>query len=116
MNKPLKKLQARFYASPAGREPVREWLKDLPIDCKRLIGADIATAEYGWPIGMPTCKSLGKNLFEIRTDLPDKTISRVIFSVVDSEIVLLHGFIKKTQKTPKHDMDLALDRLRNIEA
>lgn len=112
MNAPNKKLPARFYKSPAGNEPVREWLKDLPPDFKKLIGVDIATAEYGWPIGMPTCGSLGRGLFEIRTDLPNKTISRVIFSVIDNEMVLLHGFIKKTQKTPKQDMDLALERLK----
>lgn len=107
-----KKLPARFYRTDAGNEPVREWLQGLPVEYRRMIGADIATAEYGWPIGMPTCKNLKNGLLEIRTDLPNKVIARVLFSIIDNEMVLVHGFIKKTQKTPKQAIDLALDRLK----
>jgi phage-related protein len=113
--KKLKKLPARFYQTPNGSEPVREWLLDLDDEDRKLIGADIATAEYGWPVGMPLSRPLGKGLFEIRTNLTDGKISRVIFAVVNQHMALLHGFVKKTQKTPKTDLDLALKRLKEIQ-
>ena len=73
-------------------------------------GVDIRTAEFGWPIGMPTCKSLGGGLYEVRTTLKDR-IARTIFAVEDGDMVLLHGFIKKSQRTPKEHLDLARKRL-----
>ncbi|MGB5963355.1 MAG: type II toxin-antitoxin system RelE/ParE family toxin [Coleofasciculaceae cyanobacterium] len=109
-----KKVPARFYKNEAGNEPVRDWLKSLGQSERYLIGTDIKTVEYGWPIGMPTCRPLGKGLFEVRTNLPDG-IARVIFCFYESELILLHGFIKKTQKTPKADLDLALSRKRDLE-
>lgn len=112
----LKKLPASFYATARGNEPVREWLKDLDDDDRRTVGVDIATAEFGWPVGMPLCRSLGKGLFEIRSNISDGQISRVIFAVVDQHMVLLHGFVKKTQKTPKPDLDLAAKRLKEIKS
>lgn len=110
----LKKLPAAFYVTARGNEPVREWLKDLDDADRRTIGLDIATAEFGWPIGMPLCRSLGKGLFEIRSNISDKRIARVIFAVVGEQMVLLHGFVKKTQKTPKSDLDLATKRLKEV--
>ena len=111
----LKKLPAVFYASSMGNEPVREWLKkDLDNDDRKTVGIDIATAEYGWPIGMPTCKSLGHGLYEIRSDISSKRISRVIFAEYKGHMLLLHAFIKKTQKTPKQDIDLASQRLKEV--
>jgi antitoxin HicB len=65
----IKKLPAAFYCTAAGREPVREWLKDLDEADRRTIGQDIATAEFGWPVGMPVCGSLGNGLYEIRSDI-----------------------------------------------
>jgi phage-related protein len=106
----IKKLPAAFYCTAAGREPVREWLKSLDEDDRRTVGQDIATAEFGWPVGMPICRSLGKGLYEIRSDISGHRITRVIFCVTGEQMVLLHGFIKKTQKTPKTDLDLALKR------
>ncbi len=70
--------------------------------------------EFGWPIGMPTCKPMGKGLFEVRTHLGNR-IARVLFCLVDGRMVLLHGFIKKSQKTPQPDLDLALERKRKLE-
>ena len=109
-----KKLPAAFYATPGGNEPVREWLKGLDDADRRTVGVDIATAEYGWPVGMPLCRSLGKGLFEVRSNISDGRIARVIFAVVDRRMVLLHGFVKKAQKTPKPDLDLAAKRLKEI--
>ena len=110
----IKKLPAAFYCTAAGNEPVREWLKALDENDRRIVGQDIATAEYGWPVGMPVCRSLGKGLYEIRSDLAKGRIARVIFCVTGQRMVLLHGFIKKTQKTPKKELDLALKRMKEV--
>lgn len=112
-----KKIPARFYHTAGGAEPVRDWLIKLDEDDRRAIGADIRTVEYGWPIGMPTCRSLKRGgLWEVRTDLAGNRIARVIFAIVDGEMALLHGFIKKTQKTPDTDIDLALKRKKEMES
>ncbi len=110
----LKKLPAAFYATANGSEPVREWLLGLDEADRRVIGQNIATAEYGWPIGMPLCRSLGNGLFEIHSNISSGRIARVIFAVIDQQMVLLHGFVKKSQKTPKPDLDLAEKRYKEI--
>jgi phage-related protein len=110
-----KRAPARFYATPQGREPVREWLKGLQVEARRRIGFDLKQLEYGWPIGMPLCRSLGRGLWELRSSLPDGRIVRVIFCVKDGELVLLQGFIKKTQKTPPQEIELAWQRKRGME-
>ena len=71
--------------------------------------------EYGWPIGMPVARPLGNNLYEVRSNLTDKKIARVIFTIIDHYMVLLHGFIKKTQQTPKEEIDLATKRMEDIQ-
>lgn len=112
----IKKLPAVFYCTATGREPVREWLMKLDRADRRILGEDIATAEYGWPVGMPVCRPLGKDLYEIRSDISHSRIARVIFCVVEGKMVLLHGFIKKTQKTAKADLDLALKRKKEVRS
>ena len=111
----MKRLPAIFFRTPAGREPVREWLKALEIADRRIVGADIATAEFAWPIGMPKCRAMGQGLFEIRSNLSTGRIARVMFGVTEDRMVLLHGFIKKSQKTPKTDFDLALARWKETK-
>ena len=108
----IKKLPAVFFATPSGREPVREWLINLDPESRRIVGEDIATAEFGWPIGMPVCKDLKRGLWEVRSDITNKRIARVLFSPIDGEMVLLHGFVKKTQKTPNSDLELAYKRMK----
>ncbi len=111
----LKKLPAAFYRTGSSAEPVRDWLLSLdPADRKRM-GNDIATVEYGWPVGMPTCRSMKQGLWEIRTDLSDGRISRVFFCIAGGNLVLLHGTIKKTQKTPASDRTLARSRQKEVE-
>ena len=112
----LKKLPAVFFATKTGNEPVREWLKSLDEDSRQIIGEDLATAEFGWPLGMPICKKLGQGLYEIRSDITNRRIARVLFSPIDGEMVLLHGFIKKAQKTPKPDLDLAVKRMKEYKS
>jgi phage-related protein len=114
MPEPNKKLVARFYATGSGRRAVREWLLSLTDEDRRIIGKDIQKVEFGWPIGMPCCRSLGSGLWEVRSDLPNG-IARTMFIIVGGEMVLLPGFIKKSQKTPAVDIELALKRKREIE-
>jgi phage-related protein len=106
----FKRLPARFYRSDSGREPVREWLKGLQPDERKVLGEDIKDVEFSWPIGMPLVRSLGRELWEVRSSLPRGRIARVLFCVERGGMVLLHGFIKKTQRTAQRDIDLALKR------
>ena len=107
-------LDVVFYQTGSGNEPVREWLRGLSKADKRAIGSDIKTVQYGWPIGMPVVRKLDAGLWEVRSRL-DQRISRILFTVHGDMMVLLHGFIKKSQKTPKEDLQLAKDRKANLE-
>lgn len=109
------KIELVFYKSMAGKEPVREWLAGLPEANRKLIGQDLLRVQYRWPIGMPLVRPMGKGLFEVRTDLPDKTTARVMISFHGGELYALHGFIKKARKTPPADMKLAQERKKEIE-
>ena len=110
----MKRLPAAFYQLPSGREPVREWLKALALEDRKIIGEDIKDVELSWPIGMPLCRALGKGLWEVRSDLTQSRIARVLFCIHDGRMVLLHSFIKKTQKTPDADLQLAIARKKEI--
>ena len=110
----FKRVPAAFYQTGQGKEPVREWLVGLDAESRRIVGRDIATAEFGWPVGMPLSRSLGGGLYEIRSNIGRKRIARVIFVLHGSRMVLLHGFVKKSQKTPKSDLDLARQRAKEI--
>jgi phage-related protein len=110
----MKRLPAAFYELPSGREPVRDWLRSLEETDRKLIGEDIKDVEFAWPMGMPLCRSLGHGLWEVRSDLPQGRIARVIFCIHAGRMVLLHGFMKKTQKTPLADRALALGRMKEI--
>ena len=98
-----------FFATGTGNEPVREWLRKLPADERRTIGEDLKTLQFRWPLGMPLVRSLGGGLYEVRSNLPSR-IARTLFFVHAGEIVLVHGFIKKTQRTPSEDLALAAKR------
>ncbi|MBT9096510.1 type II toxin-antitoxin system RelE/ParE family toxin [Methylovulum psychrotolerans] len=102
-----------FQQEVSGSEPVRDWLKGLPIDERKAIGEDIKAAQFGWPLGLPLVDHLDGDIWEIRTKLPNR-IARVLFVVDDATIVLLHGFIKKDQKTPKQELNLAKERLKKL--
>jgi phage-related protein len=109
-----KKLPARFYVNSTGRKPVREWILELREADRHRVGKDIQKVEFGWPLGRPHCAPLGAGLWEVRSTLASPRIARVIFCMVDGHMILLHGFIKKTQKTPKADIDLALKRMKEL--
>jgi phage-related protein len=109
-----KRLPAVFFRTETGSEPVRDWLKDLSVHDKRSIGEDIMAVEFGWPLGLPFCRSLKGGLWEVRSNIRNG-IARVLFCIHEDQMVLLHGFVKKAQKTPKADLDLAKQRKRDLE-
>ena len=104
-------LKVVFFKTETGNEPVREWLKALSKEDCKVMGTDILTVQYAWPVGKPLVGNLGDGLWEVRSRLSNR-ISRILFAMVDQEIVLLHGFIKKQQKTPTDELDLARKRKR----
>jgi len=107
-------LAARFYRSDVGGEPVRDWLKALPVAERKIIGEDIKTVQFGWPLGMPLVAHLESGIWVVRTRLSTR-IARVLFVLDGDVMVLLHGFIKKEQKTPKPELDLAKERLKLLK-
>jgi phage-related protein len=107
------RLRVVFFRTAAGREPVREWIKSLPRDDQKAIGSDILTVQYGWPLGMPLVRKLEEDLWEVCSTLGNR-IARVLFTVEGAVMVLLHGFIKKSRKTPPEDLQLARQRLHQL--
>jgi len=110
----LTELPVIFYRTSGGAEPVVEWLRSLSPADRRVIGTDLATVQFGWPIGMPLCRPLGQGLWEVRSALPSRRIARLLFFVHEDRIGVVHGFIKKTQKAPAGDLDLARRRMKEM--
>jgi phage-related protein len=108
------KLPVFFYRTRRGSEPVRDWLRALPAEERRVIGVGLDRVQKQWPVGMPLCRSLGSGLWELRSSLPGNRIARLMFFVEDHRIGLVHGFIKKTQQTPDEDMALARKRMKEM--
>jgi phage-related protein len=107
------RLKVVFYKSQAGKEPVRDWLKSLPAQDKKTLGEDIKTVQFGWPLGMPLVRKLESELWEVRSNI-SSGIARVLFTVQDDYLILLHGFVKKSDKTPLDDLLLARNRLAQV--
>jgi phage-related protein len=108
-----KRIKVSFYRSASGTEPVRDWLMKLSREDRLVIGTDIKTVEFGWPVGLPVCRSLGDGLWEVRSTLRNR-IARVLFCIEGGVMWLLHGFIKKQQKTPAGEISIAHKRMREI--
>ncbi len=102
-----------FFQLDSGREPVREWLKNLSRDDRKAIGEDLKTMQFGWPIGMPLARKMGNDLWELRSTTPSG-IARTFFTIYRNKIVLLHGFVKKSQKTPANELATAKRRLTKL--
>ena len=114
MDKIKPSISVEFYRERNGTEPVRKWLQSLHKDFKLIIGEDISKVQFRWPLGMPLVRNLGSGLHELRSTIPNG-IARIFFIVINKKMVLLHGFIKKTQKLPEQDLDLAKKRKKNYE-
>ncbi len=110
---PKKIISVVFYKQASGKEPVRDWLKSLNKNQKKVIGEDIKTIEMGWPLGMPLVRSLGKGIWEARSNFKNG-IARILFKIKENKMVLLHGFIKKSQKTPSQYLTIALKRAKTL--
>jgi phage-related protein len=103
-----KRLPVVFYRTEAGGEPVREWLRALPASDRKRIGEDLKTVEFGWPLGMPLCRRMEQGIYEVRSNLSQGRIARVLFYVDPKQrMVLLHAFIKKARNTPPDELRLA---------
>jgi phage-related protein len=108
------RIPVRFYRTAAGREPVLEWLRGLDKEDRRAMGLDLMRVQFGWPIGMPLVRSLKDGIWEVRSTLPSRRIARLMLCFHENKIVALHGFIKKTQRTPLEDINLARQRMREV--
>lgn len=108
-------LVVKFFQTSSNAEPVRDWLLELTANDRKLIGEDIKTIQYGWPLGMPLVRKMAAHLWEVRISLPNR-IARVLFTVDDGQMVLLHGFIKKSAQTPQDDLKLATARLKQFRS
>ena len=108
------RIPVRFYRTAAGWEPVLEWLRGLDKEDRQAIGLDLMRVQFGWPIGMPLVRSLKDGLWEVRSKLPGRRIARLMLCFHENKIVALHGFIKKTQRTPLEDIDVARQRMKEV--
>jgi len=112
MDRPISVL---FFRLDSGREPVREWLLKMPSEHRKTIGEDIKTLQFGWPVGMPLARKVDDDLWELRSNI-SSGIARTFFSIYRQKIVLLHGFVKKTQKTPSKELANAKRRLNKLRS
>jgi phage-related protein len=103
-------LNVNFYRTQSEIEPVHEWLRAMSSTDKKIIGEDIKLVQYRWPLGMPLIRKMESNLWEVRSKLSNGNISRIFFTVKNNQMILLHGIIKKSQKTPEKDIELARKR------
>ena len=110
MEKPPRRTPIVFYRTPAGSEVVRDWLRGLSQADRNIIGEDLMRVQFRWPVGMPLCRPMGDGLWEVRTNLPTNRIARLLFCIAQGQILVLHGFIKKSQKTPDDELKLARRR------
>ena len=102
-----RKVELVFFRNSVGNEPVRDWLHEMGEADRRAIGTDLLRAQWRWPAGMPLCRPMGKSLWEVRTNLPGNRTARVLICFYQGCLVALHGFIKKTRRTPAGDLSLA---------
>lgn len=105
-----------FYKTASGNEPVRDWLREMSMEDRQIIGLDLLRVQVQWPVGMPVCRALGQGLWEVRSNLPNGRTARVLFFIEGDCIGVLHGFIKKTQATPDDDLALARKRMKEMQA
>ena len=105
-------LKAAFYETEQGNQPCRDYLMSLSKDDRREVGADVFAVQKGFPMGLPLCRKMGVDIWEVRSNIEDG-ISRVFFTIDDDTMVLLHGFTKKSQKTPQNEIDTAENRLKD---
>jgi phage-related protein len=110
-----RKVPVVFYRTPAGAEVVRDWLRDLSAEDRNIIGQDLMRVQFRWPVGMPLCRPMSDGLWEVRSHLENNRIARLLFCFTEGRLLALHGFIKKTRKTPESEIQLASKRMREFD-
>jgi phage-related protein len=112
----MKRVPAVFFRTDAGREPLRVWLKAMDPADRKIIGEDIKTIEFGWPVGMPLCGAMGDGVHEIRSRLASNREARLLFYIDRLQrLVPLHGFLKKSRTTPAGELAFARANKRKHE-
>jgi len=109
--------EVRFYETLAGNKVVREWFRGFAKEDRAVLGEDLKTVQIGFPMGLPLCRSLGNGLWEVRSTLPMmRAEARMIFfqDTAAQALVVVHGFVKKSQKTSRRDIDIALRRKAEV--
>jgi len=109
-----KQLPAAFYRSPAGTEPVRDWLKELSAVDRPTLGYDTAWLKLDGRWECHSADRLARAFGKSEAHSAATGFARVIFCVAHGRMILLHGFIKKTQKTPQSDLELARRRQKEV--
>jgi phage-related protein len=109
-----RKIPAVFYRTAGGAEVVRDWLRSLDEADRLTIGLDLMRVQFRWPVGMPLCRPLGNGLWEVRSSLRSGRIARVLFCHHDGVLVVLSGFVKKSQRMPDEELKLAMRRMREF--
>jgi phage-related protein len=113
-NEEKKDFDVVFFETASGKQPVREFIKKLSKEDQKEVGADIRVVQDNFPIGLPLVRKLKPELWEIRSFIKDG-ISRVFFTFFDKKIILLHAIVKKMQKTPLKEIDVAIERLKEFK-
>ena len=115
-DEPPHRMPVVFYRTVAGKQVVRDWLRDLDELDRQEIGQDLMRVQYRFPVGMPLCRPLGDGLWEVRTSLSSGRIARLVFCVLGGAVLVLSAFVKKTQKTPSAELALARKRMSEFTA
>lgn len=101
-----------FYLEENGRAPVAAFLESLDLKAKsRMLAAIEQLRVRNVSAGEPLVRHLEGKLWELRRESNTNIYRLVYFFFTGRRIVLLHGFQKKTQKTPRHEIELALQRM-----
>lgn len=103
-------MQAVFFETAGGSQPVRDFILARTREDRKEIGSDIFKVQMGFPLGLPLVEKIDANLWEIRSYLSGG-ICRIFFTIHQGAMVLLHGFVKKTQKIPPQEIKTAKERL-----
>jgi phage-related protein len=105
----------RFYETPSGRPVILEWLRSFDKPDRAILGFDLKRVQFGFPMGLPLCRSLGGGLWEVRSSLSgNREVLMVFFHETQQKmLVVVHGFIKKSQKTPQADIEIASRRMKD---
>lgn len=107
-------LEAAFFETESGSQPCRDFILTLDREDKKEIGAKIFEVQQGFPMGLPLVRKMDTNLWEIRISISDG-ICRIFFTIAGNIIILLHGFVKKSQKTPQNELETAKKRLASFK-